>query len=510
MPTIQYLPFANANNANVLAPSAYAARGEVQVGVVPGTADPALANTTWRQSSIIASAIAQAICDTTGLDMLDDGNVSAVVTKFKAMLAATLVTGVPPIYSGTDSSSNANTITATVTPSLTSAVPEGLYLVKMANTCAGATQMAVNGLPNAPVVGQGGSALLPFAYFAGDIVAFSWNGNTWTLLNDSTVAAPITISVSTVAQLQNAVVAASRMLLTTSASITISLAAGQYPFTSITGPLRFRHPFGDRLTIAGPALKASWPTAAQMTAAGSTSARRTLLLTILSVEFTGVGTDIIQLSSGGLGSLQNVLLTGDGTASGGHYGALIGNWSTATPGFGFTQFINVAAIAFGIDGIRAEQSSFIQMNNVAVTDCTRAGLWVSHYSVYECNIGNLLAMYNKYGVSPQNNGAVYVDSASGTVDFSYNTSHNVYLASMGKMDTTPSTGCRITYAGGWGVFNYGQGQCNLPASVTLTGNTSGDLFCGVASVTTAIGATVGICSPSANSGQNAQGAAIYK
>lgn len=515
MPQNQIYPIATAPGANVLDSGAWQTSLARLNGFSAGTAPSNAFNKAWRGSSVIASALAQFVVDTTGLDVLDDGDVSGFNAKLKAALATILVTSVPPLYSGAaNSNSTSSAIAANLSPSMTGYTAEGLYIVKMLYPCLGATTAAFNGLPATPIVKYNGLALSGLEWQAGDLVAFSYNGNTFTLLNDNTLETAINLNVSTVAGLLSAYAAAGRMVLSSAASITINVAAGLYQFTSITGPLLGKHPFGDRISIVGPTLKAPWPTSGQIRSAGGNAATLSLWRSVLSAEFQGVGTDIIRINAGALGSLQNILLSGDGTNSGGHYGILCSNWSTSSPGRGDTQLINVAAHNFGIDGIRAEQLGFIQCNNAAATYCTRASFWVSHGSIIEVNIGNILGMYSKYGLCPQNTGACYVDSASGTVDFSFSQSHNVYAASMGKFDCSPCTGVRITNAGtggqgGWGVFNVGLGQINLGAYVTFGSNASGDITADIGAVTTAVGASVGTCSPTANGGINSRGAAIY-
>lgn len=97
----QYLAWAIAGGANVLTPSAYAALSALGPGVGSGIASSAQANTTWRQPTVAAAAIAQFVCDTTGVDMSDDGSVSNYETKFINALIAevglVLASGAQPV-----------------------------------------------------------------------------------------------------------------------------------------------------------------------------------------------------------------------------------------------------------------------------------------------------------------------------------------------------------------------------------------------------------------------------
>ena len=76
MPTNQYLAFGTGVGANTLTPASYAASSLLPIGHQPGVALSEVANTTWRQTSVAAAAIAGMVIDLTPLDMLDDGNVA--------------------------------------------------------------------------------------------------------------------------------------------------------------------------------------------------------------------------------------------------------------------------------------------------------------------------------------------------------------------------------------------------------------------------------------------------
>lgn len=62
-----FLPFASSSDANVMSDADYAASlgtgGSFAVGVSRGQASSAQANKTWRQSTVMAAAVAQVICD---------------------------------------------------------------------------------------------------------------------------------------------------------------------------------------------------------------------------------------------------------------------------------------------------------------------------------------------------------------------------------------------------------------------------------------------------------------
>jgi len=81
MSEVDYIPFAIGGGANVYTPATYQALAVVATGVEPGLADPQLANTTWRLASMPTAALAQFISNTLGIAILDDGNLSGLVTN---------------------------------------------------------------------------------------------------------------------------------------------------------------------------------------------------------------------------------------------------------------------------------------------------------------------------------------------------------------------------------------------------------------------------------------------
>lgn len=78
----EYRGFGLGAGANVLSPADYLALPARSSGFNNGIADPTQCNTPWRQASVATAAIAQFVCDTTGVDMLDDGSINNFETKF--------------------------------------------------------------------------------------------------------------------------------------------------------------------------------------------------------------------------------------------------------------------------------------------------------------------------------------------------------------------------------------------------------------------------------------------
>lgn len=84
--TVDYLPFANQPGANVESQNTWAVDdspgGALSTGMVPGLAQSQQANKVWRQSSMMTAAIANYISQELGIDVLDDGVLSTLVTNF--------------------------------------------------------------------------------------------------------------------------------------------------------------------------------------------------------------------------------------------------------------------------------------------------------------------------------------------------------------------------------------------------------------------------------------------
>jgi hypothetical protein len=110
MPTVDYLPVAAAGGANVESQGAFAGSGHQLTGFVSGLALSAQLNKCWRQSSVMAAALANLIADLTGQDVLDDGNVTALLVKLSMMLL------VAPFAGTSGGAANVQTLTPTVAP----------------------------------------------------------------------------------------------------------------------------------------------------------------------------------------------------------------------------------------------------------------------------------------------------------------------------------------------------------------------------------------------------------
>lgn len=85
-PKNDFLPFGIETGANVLKPEDYDGLAARKTGFVSGVAKSEELNTVWRQASVIAATFAQYIVDRTGKDVLDDGDMAALLQLTKEAL----------------------------------------------------------------------------------------------------------------------------------------------------------------------------------------------------------------------------------------------------------------------------------------------------------------------------------------------------------------------------------------------------------------------------------------
>lgn len=92
-----FLPFAFAPTARVLEQSAYEGMTALrQDGFDAGIAEPDQLNKVWRQSSAIASMVAEFVSTTLNADVLDDGDGAALLAQFEDALDEALVPKTSP------------------------------------------------------------------------------------------------------------------------------------------------------------------------------------------------------------------------------------------------------------------------------------------------------------------------------------------------------------------------------------------------------------------------------
>lgn len=81
MPTVDYLPIANAAGAAVEDQASYLADTTLPTGYPTGIVPQNKFNKSWRQVTVVMAAIANYISQQLGIDVLDDGNVAGLVTN---------------------------------------------------------------------------------------------------------------------------------------------------------------------------------------------------------------------------------------------------------------------------------------------------------------------------------------------------------------------------------------------------------------------------------------------
>lgn len=84
----EFLPFGTAHDADVMSPDDYLNFPMREPGFGTGVAESTQLNTVWRQASVIAATFAQYIADRTGKDVLDDGDMAALLMLTKEALNA--------------------------------------------------------------------------------------------------------------------------------------------------------------------------------------------------------------------------------------------------------------------------------------------------------------------------------------------------------------------------------------------------------------------------------------
>jgi hypothetical protein len=83
-----FLVFAGQSGANVVTQAAYAGQTWQQAGFVAGLAPSAQLNKVWRQSSVMASVIAQFIVNNSGQPAIDDGTTATLLANLQSAVGA--------------------------------------------------------------------------------------------------------------------------------------------------------------------------------------------------------------------------------------------------------------------------------------------------------------------------------------------------------------------------------------------------------------------------------------
>lgn len=88
MPTNDFKAFATGNSANVISQADYLALAALVSGFSSGKASSAQINKALRQSTVMASVLAQFISDSAGVDVLDNGNTAQILANLNTGMTA--------------------------------------------------------------------------------------------------------------------------------------------------------------------------------------------------------------------------------------------------------------------------------------------------------------------------------------------------------------------------------------------------------------------------------------
>lgn len=195
-PVNDFLPFANAGNANVLSQADYLALANVRAsGFLSGTARSPQLNKVWRQSSAIASMIAAFTVASTQRDLLDNGNQQTLQDSFTNALV-----NQPYLRSQQRTPDSVNYIGA-YSPGIPSLVDGMILFLYTTNTNNGAATFTPNTLliGPLPILRLTGAPLSPRDIIAGRWITLQYNATVgaWFLQNTTPSSS---IAAGTVAQ----------------------------------------------------------------------------------------------------------------------------------------------------------------------------------------------------------------------------------------------------------------------------------------------------------------------
>lgn len=157
--TVDFLPVGVGGGANVESQAAFAGDSSVLAnGFTAGVALSAKVNKINRQTTMFAAALANFIANTLNANVLDDGNLSALVTQLTSAIT-TIATGsvATPGYFSTDSgSANASIVTLSPVPANYAALAgKVITVLKAAADNTGAITLNPNSLGAQPIVLNG-------------------------------------------------------------------------------------------------------------------------------------------------------------------------------------------------------------------------------------------------------------------------------------------------------------------------------------------------------------------
>lgn len=185
MPTNNFLEIATAGGANVQTQVDYAADPDRTAFFANGDIpDADQHGKMFRQQSVIAHMIAQAVCDITGLDMLDDGGAATQLSNYKALLQQAFASGNYAVDSGA-----ANAYVVALSPVLLAHKTGMPILVKFTNANTGASTINT-GPSNKNLNNVNGTSLQKNQITAGMFGLIVYNGTVYILLTPATESKP--------------------------------------------------------------------------------------------------------------------------------------------------------------------------------------------------------------------------------------------------------------------------------------------------------------------------------
>lgn len=168
MASNDFLIFAGQAGANVVSQSTYASLAALGPGFQTGIAESNQLNKVWRQSSIIAAAVAQLIADNTGQNAVDDGTTTTLIGN--------LLTAIQNSDFAYDTSGAANSYTIGFTAAPPHPLTDGVeYTFYPAHTNTTASTLAVQGSPATAIVDQNLAALIGGEIVAGGLVRVKYS-----------------------------------------------------------------------------------------------------------------------------------------------------------------------------------------------------------------------------------------------------------------------------------------------------------------------------------------------
>lgn len=172
-----FLPFGTGAGANVLDQASWVALQARQTGFQAGIAQSPQLNKTWRQSSFMAAAVAQAMADATNKDVIDDGNFSQKVALLKEFLRNQAIN-----YAVAGGTANALTAAFDPAPSAYAELVGAPLRVRVTAANTGAATLNVNGLGAVPIRTQSGAELSAGALAVGSVQELLYDGSAFQVM----------------------------------------------------------------------------------------------------------------------------------------------------------------------------------------------------------------------------------------------------------------------------------------------------------------------------------------